>query len=273
MNTQSNIWKCFIPEAVLSQISIHQRIKQLIHYIPEIEGIFVQKNGNEYYLIFELEKANDFEEDGDEIRLNDKLIDSFSQTEIKLHKMVLSRLSGLKSMIKSGFPKQSFANHSELTSEDDQLTEIAAQIVKIHPIEEIYLFHQVQTNQQTTYFFLLIGEGLGTEILNRIQQSVNSTFEGKYSVILIGHSRSWIQTNLFYQQSFFKKIMKSENLRFQSHPNHPSIHWKTPSLRSIPTLNIFTVQLLGSQHSILFCGTIRRKTIQKALSICLANRF
>ena len=48
---------------------------------------------------------------------------------------------------------------------------------------------------------------LGTEILNQIQQSVKAKFEGKLSVVLIGHSRIWIQTNLFYHQTFFKKIM------------------------------------------------------------------
>lgn len=208
--------------------NLHRRIKSLISYIPEIESLFVPKNGSEYYLIFELEKANDFAEDGDKIRLNDKLIESIVQAEAKLHKMVLLRLSELKSLIKLGFPKQPLTDKSELALVDDQVAEISAQIVKIHPVEEIYIFHQVQTSQQNTYFLLLIGESLGTETLTRIQQSVNSRFEGKYSVVLIGHSRNWIQTNLFYQQSFFRKIMKPENLRFQSHPNHPSIHWENP---------------------------------------------
>ncbi len=119
--------RCFESE------NLHQRIKKLIPYIPEMEGIFVPKNGNEYYLIFELEKANDFAEDGDEIRLNDKLMDSFSRAEEKLHKMVLSRLCELKSLIKCGFPKQTFANHTEVTSEDDQLKEIVTQIKKNTP--------------------------------------------------------------------------------------------------------------------------------------------
>lgn len=217
--------------------NLHQRIKGLISNIPEMEGIFVPRNGNEYYLIFELEKANDFAEDGDEIRLNDKLMDSFSHAEEKLHKMVLSRLSGLKSMINSGFSKQPLTDQVETkTEEGDKVKEIAAQIVKIQPVEEIYLFHQIQNSQYTTCFLLLIGEGLGTETLNRIQQSVNSKFEGKYSVVLIGHSRRWIQTNLFYQQPFFRKIMKAENVKFQSHPNHPSIHWEDNNTPEYPDL-------------------------------------
>jgi hypothetical protein len=234
--------------------NLHQRIKNLIPYIPEMESIFVPKNGNEYYLIFELEKANDFAEDGDEIRLNEKLMDSFSQAEEELHKMVLSRLSVLKSMIKSGFPKQQLPDQVEpTTEEDDQISEIAAQIERIHPVEEIYFFHKIQNNRQTTYFLLLIGENLGTETLTRIQQSVNSKFEGKYSVVLIGHSRSWIQTNLFSQQSFFRKIMTPENRIFQSHRNHPSIHWEednTPEYPDLEYLNRSAINL-SAQYFVL----------------------
>lgn len=233
--------------------NLHQRIKSLILYIPEIESLFVPKNGNEYYLIFELEKANDFAEDGDEIRLNDKLIDSFSQVEEKLYKMVLSRLSELKVFVKSGFRKQPLTDKRELSMLGDQVTEISTQIVKIHPVEEIYLFHQVQASLQTTYFLLLIGESLGTENINRIQQSVNSKSEGKYSVVLIGHSRSWIQTNLFYQQAFFSKIMKPENLRFQSHANLPAIHWESPFDSVYPDLEYLhsSAVRLSAQYFVL----------------------
>jgi hypothetical protein len=234
--------------------NLHQRIKRLISYIPEIESLFVPKNGNEYYLISELEKANDFAEDGDEIRLNEKLMDSFSKAEENLHKMVLFRLSELKASIKSGLPKQPFSDYVEKTTEeDDQLKEMAAQIVKIHPVEEIYLFHRIQNNQHPTCFLLLIGESLGTEILNRIQQSVNSRFEGKYSVVLIGHSRSWIQTNLFYQQSFFRKIMTPENRIFQSCPNHPSIHWEDNNIPEYPDLEYLNCSAinLSTQYFVL----------------------
>ena len=230
----------------LESENLHQRIKELILHIPEMEGVFVQKNGGEYYLISELEKAKETADDGDEIRLNDKLIDSFSLAETKLHNMFLLRLSGLKSLIKSGLPKQPMIDHEESTSRDDQVTEIAAQIVKIQPVEEIYLFHQFQNNKLPSHFLLLIGEGFGTEILNRIQQSVNSKFAGKYSIVLIGHSRSWIQTNLFYQQSFFSKVMQPENLLFQSHSNHPSIHWEdngTPEFPDLEYLNRSAVKL------------------------------
>jgi hypothetical protein len=233
--------------------NLHQRIKKLIPYIPDMESIFVPRNGNEYYLIFELEKAKDFAEDGDEIRLNEKLMDSFSDAEEKLCKMVLSRLSELKAFVKSGFPKQPLIDRTGQTTKNDRESEIASQIVKIHPVEEIYLFHQHQNSQLITYFLLLIGESLGTESLNRIQQSVNSRFEGGYSVVLIGHSRSWIQTNLFYQQPFFRKIMKPENLKFQFRPNLPLIHWEddnTPEYPDLEYLNRSAINL-SAQYFVL----------------------
>ena len=37
-------------------IDLHERIKQLAHFVPCIEGVFVKKNGNEYYLVAELEE-------------------------------------------------------------------------------------------------------------------------------------------------------------------------------------------------------------------------
>ena len=64
---------------------------------------------------------------------------------------------------------------------------------------------------------------LGTEILNQIQQSVKAKFEGKLSVVLIGHSRIWIQTNLFYQQSFFSESYDTGKLKV-SIDSEPSFH-------------------------------------------------
>ena len=133
------------------------------------------------------------------------------------------------------------------------MTEIATQLVKIHPVEEIYLFHRSQNNQHAAYFLLLIGEGLGTKIINRIQQSVTAKFGGKLTVVLLGHSQIWIQTNLFYQQSFFRKIMQSENLMFHSRPNHPSIHWEDPHTPEYDDLEYFyrSAMNLTAQYFVL----------------------
>ncbi len=217
-------------------IDLHQRTKQLSHFIPSLEGIFVKKNGNRYYLVSELEKAKEVAESGEEILLNESLYESIVKTELKLYRLVTDRFSELKKQIKSDIPVQTITGELEPLPEDKELADIITQILKIHPVEEIYLFHQTKSHHTLTYFLLLIGERLGTEILSRIQQSVKAKYGEKLSVVLIGHGRIWIQTNLFFHQSFFQKIMIPENLRFQSQPNHPSIHWENPYTSEYPDL-------------------------------------
>lgn len=201
--------------------------------------MFVKKSGNEYYLISELEKGKEAAGDGDEIRLNDSLFESIVEAEAKLHRLVSDRFSELKRQIKSNVPIQTIAVEPEPSTEDKQLPQVIEQILKIQQDGEIYLFHQNQNHHTATYFLLLMGERLGTGTLRRIQQSVNAKFEGKFSVVLIGHSRIWIQTNLFFHQSFFQKVMIPENLRFQFHQNYPSIHWENPYTSEYPDLKYF----------------------------------
>ena len=217
-------------------IDLHERIKQLAHFVPRIEGVFVKKNGNEYYLVAELEEAKEVAKGGDEIRLNDSLYESIAEAELKLHKLISTRFSELKRQIKSNAQVQTNVIEPEPSLVDKELSQIIEQILKIQHVEEIYLFHQTQSYHTTTYFLLLIGERLGTETLNRIQQSVSAKSENKLTVVLLGHRRFWIQSNLFYQQAFFKKIMVLENLKFQSTQNHPSIHWENPHTPEYPDL-------------------------------------
>jgi hypothetical protein len=241
--------------------NLHQRIRHLANFIPSIEGVFVKKNGIEYYLVSELEQGKEAAGDGDEIRLNEGLFESIVEAEVKLYQLISNRFSGLKRQIKSSTPAQTIAVEQEPSPKDKELSQIITHILKIQPVEEIYLFHQTRNDRTATYYLLLIGEGLGTRMLNRIQQSANSKFEGRLSVVLIGHSRIWIQTNLFFHiersvmqcygckiwiqtnlffhQSFFQKIMTPENLRFQSHQNHPSIHWENPHTPIYPDLEYY----------------------------------
>ena len=214
--------------------SLHQRIKHLARFIPCIEGLFVKKNENEYYLISQLERGIAAAEEADELCINYELYGSIKEIEAKLYEMVSARLTEHKKRIKSGLPKQIDCVVPKSSAEEAELSPIITQLLKIKPVEEIYLFHKNQSSQLTTYYLLLIGDGLGTEILNRMQQSVMAKLGGKCVVILIGHSRFWIQTNLFIHQSFFQKIMKPENIVFRSHQNHSPIHWESPYTPDYP---------------------------------------
>ena len=189
-------------------MDLHQRIKQLAHFLPRIEGVFVKKNGNEYYLVAELEEAKEVAEGGDETRLNDSLYESIAEAELKLHKLISTRFSELKRQIKSNIRAEAVKEaefKGQTTGENKELSQLISQIVTIQPVEEIYLFHQTQSYHTTTYFLLLIGKRLGTETLSRIQESVTAKSGNKLTVVLLGHSRFWIQSNLFCHQAFFKK--------------------------------------------------------------------
>ncbi len=224
-------------------MDLHQRIKQLAHFVPRIEGVFVKKNGNEYYLVAELEEAKEVAEGGDETRLNDSLYESIAEAELKLHKLISTRFSELKRQIKSNIRVEvakEYEFRRQITGEGNrELSQLITQIVTIQAVEEIYLFHQTQNLGSVTYYLLLIGERLGTETLSRIQQSVTAKSENKLTVVLLGHSRFWIQSNLFCNQTFFKKVMVPENLKFQSTLNHPSIHWEKPYTSEFPDLDHF----------------------------------
>ncbi len=218
-------------------IDLNQRIKHLVYFIPAVEGVFVKKSGKEYYLVSELEKTKEVAEKGDEVELNESLYESIVEAEVKLHKMVSDRFLTLKKQLKSDALIKKSTDDSDSTTEDKELSSIISKVVEFHEVEEIYLFHQAQNHYTTIYFLLLIGKGLGTEILNQIRQSVKAKSEGKLEVVLIGHTRIWVQTNLFYHQAFFKKVMVPENLRFQSNKNHPFIHWENPYTPEYPDLD------------------------------------
>lgn len=234
-------------------IELHERIKQIAHFVPRIDGVFVKKSGKEYYLVSELEKAKEVAENGDEVQLNESLYESIVEAELQLHKLVSNRFLELKKQLKSDALIQKSTDDPDSSAEDKELSSIISKVVEFHEVEEIYLFYQSQNHYTTTYFLLLIGNGLGTEILNQIRQSVKVKSEGKLEVVLIGHTRIWIQTNLFYHQAFFKKIMVPENLRYQSNKNHPAIHWENPYTPEYPDLDHYysSSLKLAAQYFIL----------------------
>ncbi|MBK5212537.1 MAG: hypothetical protein JJE55_02605 [Flavobacteriaceae bacterium] len=209
--------------------TLSQRIKYLTQYLPSMEGLFVKQNGETYYLIAQLEKAKQAAEEADEIYINWELYTAISEVENQLHNMVVDRFLALKKRIKSNKPiDTTLVALPETLAVDQYLSVIVSLINKIKQPEEIYLFHKVQTSAIVHYYLLLIGEGIGTAILNRMQQSVTTRFNGAISVALIGHSRFWIQDNLFIHQGFFKSIMTVENRVFKLADKQFTMHWEKP---------------------------------------------
>ncbi|WGF91542.1 hypothetical protein [Aequorivita marisscotiae] len=220
--------KLYIGQSTLFK-SVTQRIKTLIPYLPSIEGLFVKENGDTYYLIAQLEMARQAAAEGDEIYINWDMYHAIKEVEEQLYTMVSDRFLALKKRIKCNKPSTgtpiAVAENSPM---DKQLFEVVSQINKIKQPEEIYIFHKNHTDSITYYYLLLVGEGIGTAMLNNMQQAVEVKFKGICQVILIAHSRLWIQKNLFFHQDFFKKIMTPENRVFKCPNKIFTLHWEEP---------------------------------------------
>lgn len=219
--------KLYIGQSTLFK-SLTQRIKFLAQYLPSIEDLFVKQNGETFYLIEQLEKAKQAAEEADEIYINWDLYHAIKNVEVQLYNMVSDRFMILKKRIKANKSNDIPIAVTEKQPTDQHLSAVLSQINKIKQPEEIYLFHKTQSAVTTHYYLLLIGEGIGTAVLNRMQQSVRATFNQACSVVLIGHSRFWIQDNLYIHQQFFKKIMIRENKVFCASELLIPIHWENP---------------------------------------------
>lgn len=220
--------KLYIGESTLFK-SLTQRIKFLSQYLPSIEGLFVKQNGETYYLIATMERARQAAEEGDEIYINWEMYHAIKEVEEQLYTMVSDRFLALKKRIKCNKPSTGTPIAvAEKSPMDKQLFEVVGQINKIKQPEEIYLFHQTEIAGTTHYYLLLIGQGIGTAMLNNMQQAVEVKFKGICQVIPIAHSRLWIQKNLFFHQDFFKKIMTPENRVFKCPNKIFTLHWEEP---------------------------------------------
>jgi len=230
--------------------TLTERLNHLIQYLPEVESLFVKQNGESFFLLRQLEKAR---EGGDEINLHFELYSALCEVEKQLQSLVSDRFLKLKRRIK----KQSKNNFSAVAPTkpllETNLSLLVSHIIKMKQPEEIYCFHKTQSDATLCYFLLLIGDGLSTELLSRIQQSVANVFKGLFSVIIIGHSRIWIQKELFDHQLFFKNIMLDENRVYQSPKGPYNIHWEEPYTPSYPDLDymLSAANKMNSQYFVL----------------------
>ncbi|UFK98271.1 hypothetical protein [Kaistella faecalis] len=104
-------------------------------------------------------------------------------------------------------------------------------ITKLAP-EEIYLFQTKEIcspnpeEKQCIYYLLVIGDGIGNSAIEDIQHSVSDTSNGRTNVVILGHSRIYLQNHLSKHQQLMKRIITDENKVYQSNDFHPAIHWQ-----------------------------------------------
>ncbi len=217
------------------QDTLHQRIQRLSRPMPCIEGLFVKQNGNRYVLPLQFEGART----DNPLAINAELLESVKTVEEQLSQKVQQRIRALKKMMKHPSPKQ-MAAPLQASKPVKVLSQLVAHIVEVADMEEIYRFHRIDRPEGRMYGLLLVGKGLGTERLQGIRDSVLAKMGGTCDVLLIAHSRSWIQNNLYQHQSFFKRIMAPENRIYQSHPHHPQPHWLEPYTPTYPDMDLLS---------------------------------
>lgn len=215
--------------------NLHQRIADLMPYLPVLKQFFVKKNGNTFYLIEVLEKAKI---EDDESMLNYELYPAIFETEVKLYELVSERLRAVQLSLKHEKEIAVIPSVEEKPLEKKFSEALATIIARAKP-EEIYHYHTTIREQQTVLYLSLVGNQLGNALLNRIQQSVSDQSEGRCIVVLIGHSRSWIQDNIYLWQGLFEKIMTSAKRVYFSKPYLPTIHWEKPYIPHYPDLDLY----------------------------------
>jgi hypothetical protein len=209
-------------------ISLDERISNLIEYIPEIQKYFVRISYNKFYLTDLFVKAKEATAD-DEAIYKQEMYEAVGIAQQSLYRLIEERLNELKKLIK----KELFARHEVSCQIDDKPKDIILStaietILKGCEVEQIYLYHQINYGEKTTYYLMLIAKGVGNQKLKQLTQSLKSKIDGKYDFVLLSHSRDWIQTNLYQNQSFFSKIIQSKYLTYSSSKYLPELHWEIP---------------------------------------------
>ncbi len=209
-------------------LSLDERITNLIRYIPEIQKYFVKDSPSKFYLTQFIERAKEATANDDALYENE-MYEALGVAEQNLFNLVGERFSELKKLIKKEYSKeQRTVKQIEEKTKNPILDSAIQTILKSIDAEEIFLYHQITYGEFSTYYLLLIANGISNHKLRSINQSLQIKMGDCYDFVLLGHSRSWIQNHLYWYQSFFTVVVKESNLIYSSSKFHAEIHWEVP---------------------------------------------
>jgi hypothetical protein len=209
-------------------LGLEERINTLTANIPEIQKYFVKKNYNKYYLTDWFAKAKEAAAEEEAIYDNESY-EAVGITEQSLYCLIEKRLNELKKRIKkASVEKQEVEGQIEEKPTDPMLELAIETIVKAVKAEQIYNYHQMTYGEKTTYYLMIIADGVGNEKGRAVTQSLKSKTGEKQDFVLLCHSRNWIQANLYQHQSFFASIIQDKYQIYTSSQYHPDLHWELP---------------------------------------------
>ncbi len=209
--------------------NLHQRIKAISKFNPEIERLFLKKNEEEYYLIALLYSVKKAIEEQRAV-YDQEYFNAFAKVENQLHNFVQDRFKSLKQLIKHQ------ANHSTLAAiavdrnkQETLNAVIIERCLNQNPrIEEIYLYQTLTLGNQTIHYLLVIGDEFANEQIKNLEASLQDKFNKQTNFVIIAHTKIGIQTALYCSQDFFAGIIKNENKIYSSSPYNASLHWLVP---------------------------------------------
>ena len=209
-------------------LDLDERINRLIEYIPEIQKHFVKNSPSTYYLTGLFAKAKEATANDDTL-FNSEMYEAVEIAEQALYRLVERRFAELKRRLKKeALQLQKVPDQLEGKPKDVVLERAVEIVLDAVEVEQVYLYHQMAYGSKTTYYLLLIATGAGNEKVSQITQSLRSSIGERYDFVLIGHSRCWIQENLYQHQHFFANVMQEHYLVYSSSPYHPELHWEVP---------------------------------------------
>jgi hypothetical protein len=210
-------------------VSLDERINNLTKYIPAIQKYFVRSSLSKFYLTDLFVKAKKTIAD-DDLIYKEEMYEAVRITEEGLYHLIEVRFDELKKLIK----KESHQANEVVSKIDKEPKDVILSgaietILKSVEVEQIYLYHQITYGEKMTYYLMLIANDASNEKLRLLNQSLKGKTSGNYNFVLLSHSRYWIQTNLYQNQSFFSNILQSKYLIYSSSAYFPEFHWEMPN--------------------------------------------
>lgn len=212
-----------------NSLPLGERIYNLIAYIPEIQKYFVRNSPDKYVLTDLFAKAKEASINDDEPIHKEEMYEAIGIAEQNIFRLIEERFNELNKLLK----KERLEKHEVSCPMDnkpkEQTLDIAVEtILNLFEVEQIYLYHQITYAEKTIYYLMLIGIGGTNEKLRLITHYLKSKIADNHEVVMISHSRKWIQENLYQFQSFFTAIIQNKYLIYSSSPYHPELHWELP---------------------------------------------
>lgn len=211
--------------------NLHERIAYLTMYLPELQRLFVKKSAKKYCLIEIVEAAALPDAADGELYLDIDMLPALEQAAEALYVMVEQRYKTMKRGLQ--FPYVGEVRVELPSLKEELLAKSVAVLAKMTAPEEMYLFHTKETEAvpekrpaHFLFYVLLIGKGIGNDLLLTVQQSVADLTQKQCTVVAIAHSRYFIQDNLFSLQTFFKGIIQPEKRIYTSDSFHSMLHWQ-----------------------------------------------